>query len=507
MKENVAQSIQDAKERITRRLDGVRRAGDSGSPVFVAPKVCYEVGGRASGLAMGGIGAVQNFVKKIGLAAAIDKDLHLLKVHKPYHESDHVLNIAFNALCGGKVIEDIELMRKDESFLDSLGAATMPGASTAGDFCRRFATEDIEKLMDVFNAKRKEVWATQPESFFSVAKVDADGSLLSTTGETKQGMDISYKGTWGYHPLLVSLANTREPLFIANRSGNVASHQGAAAYFDKAIDLLTDAKFRKILLRGDTDFSLTAHFDRWDGQGVKFVFGYDARQGLIESAELFEDDDWERLQRRAIKEFDEAQRQRPENVKDAVIIQRGFARIELKSEDVLEFLYRPGKCAKDYRIVVVRKNLTTSEYGKPLFDHHRYFFYITNDDSLGMYDVVKESCERCNQENLIEQHKNGFHAFSTPLNTLEANWAWMVMTSLAWSLKAWMALTLSAADRAQAQEGDEADLLLRMEFRTFINAFMRIPAQLVKTGRRVIFRLLGWNPWQHAFFRFLDCLQ
>ena len=79
-----------------------------------------------------------------------------------------------------------------------------------------------------------------------------------------------------------------------------------------------------------------------------------------------------------------------------------------------------------------------------LFEEDRYFFYITNDDSLNMFEVVKQSCERCNQENIIEQLKNGVHAIRNPLNTLEANWAWMVMTLLAWSIKAWIALTLAS---------------------------------------------------------------
>ena len=94
-----------------------------------------------------------------------------------------------------------------------------------------------------------------------------DGTLTVTTGECKEGMDISYKGDWGYHPLIVSLANTGEVLSIMNRSGNRPSEEGAADEADSAIALCRQAGFRVIRLRGDTAFSQTEHLDRWHNAG------------------------------------------------------------------------------------------------------------------------------------------------------------------------------------------------------------------------------------------------
>ena len=204
-----------------------------------------------------------------------------LKRHLPYQESDHVLNIAYNALSGGTCMEDIELRRNDEVYLDALGAQRIPDPTTAGDFCRRFEEDDVESLMDTFNKVRLKVWRQQPDAFFEEAVLEADGTLAPTTGECKDGMDVAYDGTWGYHPLLISLANTAEPLYLVNRSGNRSSHEGAAKRFDQAIALCQRAGFDQILLRGDTDFSQTRYLDGWDDQGVGFIFGIDAMKNLV----------------------------------------------------------------------------------------------------------------------------------------------------------------------------------------------------------------------------------
>jgi hypothetical protein len=233
------------------------------------------MGERARAIAHGGLGAVIRLVALSGLVRRLDERLELLKVHRPYHESDHVLNIAYNVFCGGQTLDDLELRRNDEVFLEALGVEAIPDPTTAGDFCRRFQGADVVALMEAINETRLEVWKRQGAAFTQeTARIDSDGSLVPTTGECKEGMALSHKGVWGYHPLLISLANTAEPLFIVNRSGNRPSHEGAAEYLDKAIELCRRAGFADILLRGDTDFSQTQHLDRWADDEVRFIFGY-----------------------------------------------------------------------------------------------------------------------------------------------------------------------------------------------------------------------------------------
>ena len=278
-----AQSKAERKRRLVNRQRRIRyrlrdrRWGDQPRPMFAARNIQYELADRVRGLGPGGIGAMHLLAQRTGLVEAIDRRLHLLKVHLPYHESDHVLNIAYNLLAGGTCLEDLELWRNDEVYLDALAAQRIPDPTTAGDFCRRFEPQDVEILMNTINDVRVKVWRRQAPSFLAEAIIEGDGTMAETTGQCKQGMDINYQGQWGYHPLVISLANTAEPLYLVNRRGSRPSHEGAAARFDQAIALCRRAGFRRVLLRGDTDFTQARHLDGWHGAGVRFLFGLDAR--------------------------------------------------------------------------------------------------------------------------------------------------------------------------------------------------------------------------------------
>ena len=474
--------------------------------MYRAGTIVYEHSERVRGLASGGIGAMHRLAQHVGLVAAIDQHVEVLKVHLPYHESDHVLGIAYNVLCGGTCLQDIELRRQNEVYLDALGAQRIPDPTTAGDFCRRFDEAAVESLQTAINKTRVRVWRAQPATFFDEAVIDADGTLAETTGQCKEGMDIAYDGVWGYHPLVVSLANTGEPLYLVNRSGNRPSSEGAAARFDQARVLCQDAGFRRITFRGDTDFSQTEHLDRWDAAGVRFIFGYDARANLIREADALPAAAWTPLVRRPPDEVQTEPRRRPVNVKAAIIVERAFTTLRLEAEAVAEFPYQPIACAKAYRMVVVRKNISVEQGDQRLFDEIRYFFYLTNDHETAAADLVFLANDRCNQENLIDQLKHGVGAIRMPVDTLLSNWAYMVMAALAWTLKAWFALRLPTTGRWAARYAAEKTAVLRMEFKAFLHAFILIPVQVVRTSRRLVFRLLAWNPWQAVFLRGVDQL-
>ena len=506
MNTKIRQQIEGRKRRIARRLDKGDNRGCE-RPIMTASNIHYEIADRTRATANGGIGAMHLLVRKLELDQAIDRTLGLLKIHLPYHDSDHVLNVAFNLLAGGRCLEHLELLRSDEAYLDALGARRIPDPTTAGDFCRRFDAAAIFRLQAIFNATRLKVWRQQPKSFFAEAILDADGTMAETSGECKEGMDINYKGQWGYHPLVLSLANTGEPLFVVNRSGNRPSHEQAAFYFDRAIALCRRAGFQKIRLRGDTDFTQSEHLDRWDAANVRFVFGIDATKKLYTLAADLAKNAWKTLVRPAKHAVKTRPRRRPENVKQQVVEEREFKDIRQVKEHVAEFRYRPAKCKRDYRVVVVWKELEVHQGQKMLFDSARCFFYISNDWEKPAEEIVFEANGRCNQENLLAQLKGDVRSLTAPVDNLLSNWAYMVMGSLAWSLKAWAALMLPEEGRWQEKHREEKRKLLRMDFSTFRHAMMKVPAQILSTGRSIISRFLAWNPWQHVFFRLLDQLR
>jgi hypothetical protein len=476
-----------------RRID--KSKGICQSPAIRPTATKFELSEKTQAVSCGGVGMIMQIVKQLDLRKHINEAAPVFKLHLPYDEADHVLNIAMNLLAGGTCLDHIEHRRTDEAYLDALGAKRIPDPTTAGDFCRRFDEVAIMQLMQGINRARLKVWKQQPDSFLDQATIEADGTMVETYGEKKQGIGINYKGQWGYHPLIVTLAETQELLYIANRSGNRPSHENSATYFNSAIELCEEAGFRKIRLRGDTDFSSTEHLDRWDERGITFVLGYDANKTLVGIADVIPESTWKTLSREKPKAKNE--RAKRPNYKERIVIANGYENQILRGESYAEFDYRPVACNRSYRMVVVRKDIEVMRGQQSLFNKEKYFFYITNEtkQDVPAREVIHNGNQRCDQENTISQGK-ACGALSAPLDTLDSNWAYMVMASLAWTLKLWSGMLVRIKGNAGQRRVREAvrRKVIRMEFSTYLNTLMLIPAQVIRSSRQLKLRLLSYRP-------------
>ena len=252
------------KRRIMKRLDHTRDTMTF-EPQFAASNIHYEVSAKTGAISCGGIGAYSQAGEKHRLGRCHRPiACHLLKFHLLYQESDHVLNIAYNALCNGTCLQDIELRRNDENFLNALGTRRIPDPYHGR---RNFALlrAGAPAYIHRHRQRRASEGMGQAASLLFRVRQDRHGRHENRDNRRcKHGMDVSYDGLWCYHPLLLTLANTGEVLSVINRSGSRPSHEGAAAEADRAVQLCIKAGFRKIVLAPATHSSRRRHLDRWD---------------------------------------------------------------------------------------------------------------------------------------------------------------------------------------------------------------------------------------------------
>jgi hypothetical protein len=240
---------------------------------------------------------------------------------------------------------------------------------------------------------------------------------------------------------------------------------------------------------------------------VTFLFGIDAMPNLKAIAEDRPASDWAELQRPPQYTAKGKPRKRPEKVKDRIVRERGFKTLTRHCEDVTAVAYRPTACQRTYRLIIVRQTIRVEEGQARLFDEIRYRFYLTNDRKATPRALVFKANDRCDQENLIAQLKGGVHALRAAVDNLVSNWAYMVMTALAWNLKAWFALSVPEHPRHKEVHREQKRGLLRMEFKRFVNTMIMMPCQIVRGGHRLLYRLLSWNEWQGVFLRVVHALR
>ena len=477
-------ALAERKRRIASRIDPRQLPSGVGLPSEYGRRR-FAVTTRGNVTAFGGVALAAQLIDGMGLREEINASLSLLRRHRPYSEGDHVLSLALASFCGARALDDLDVLREDEGFLDAVGMQRMPDPTTSGDFLRRFTEEDVGHLMEAINRVRKRCWESLSKKQKEVATIDVDGTLVNTHGERKEGTDFNYKGGFGYAPLVVSLANTKEPLYIRNQPGNRPSNDGFVTEVEAAIETVLASGFKRVRVRGDRAYAVTRHFDGWSRRDIEFVFSMTMHERLNRLVAELPDTEWEPLIRKERGAKNRRRRARPKNVKRQCIVDRGYRTLRQETEQFAEITHRPSRCKNDYRLVVVRKTIAVIEGQLELENEVRYFGYITNAPkaALSARQIIRESNDRCDQENLIEQLKNGVAALTAPVGDLVSNWAWMVIAALPLSFKAWLSILHPDKD-ARTQ-------LRRMQYRRFLRTIVLVPVRVAKEARGLALKILG----------------
>jgi hypothetical protein len=455
---------------------GIKDAG----PVFTNPRLIVELDQRGETFAYGGLALAHELVGRLKLPALLDNNVKVFERHRPYHESDHILTHVYNLYVGGGAIEDIANLQGSKAFQNLVGAESVPDPSTAGDFLRRFDANDLGSFQSAIDQARAKVWKRLPRKQRLCLTVDMDSTIKEVYGQCKQGADFSYTGKWSYHPLVISTAETKECLRLLNRPGNSGSADGAAAALE---DCLRPASryFKKLRVRGDSAFYQHATIKVAEAYGAEFAFVMDTCPAVRNLAAALPEKAWRPFKAAPPpprkKMATVRRRRKRERLRRKKARERGYRTLSTVKEWVGEIRYTPSFAKKEYRVVVKRQLIEESHGQQALIRRHEYRFIITSNEHDCPAEVVRFAYGRCDQENTIEQLKNGIAAMRMPTGELLANAAFMLAAELAWNLRAW--LSLLALPKATGT----------WEWKRFRHAFVYVSAKVVRSARGAVARI------------------
>lgn len=450
------------------------------------PGLTLEEDSRGEMTHYGGLVLAQQFVRKFRVAQRIDESLSLLKRHVPYHESDHVLAMAYTLYTDGTCLEDQGVLQGSEAIRRLVGACRIPDPTTAGDFLRRFgAEEDVGDLRSVTDGIQDDVWghASRRERRLQRKQetgfVDMDGHIKGLYGVQKEGAEFSYDGRWSYHPLVISLAGTGECLRVVNRPGNMHSSEGAA---EELREVLPGVKrrFKDVIVRGDSDFDRSDVFRAAEAAGAYFAIcgkQHPNRKRLILKVA---DKDWKPYTPGSHRPGPRGPSRRGSTPdwRARRVEERGFRTLRATTQWVTEIPYQPSGMDRPLRMVV-RRVLVEEKNGQgALFEHYRYWVILTDLPKRHTpRQVVDLTYQRCDQENLIEQLGTGIAGWRMPVAEFWGNAAWLEIARLAWNLGKWI-----------AQLALEPEVV-RWEWKRFRRHFVYMAAKVIHEGRRTIVRI------------------
>lgn len=426
--------------------------------------------------ALGGLALASRLLSRLGAHQVFARHLKLLRVPKRYRDSDHVIAQILNLFAGGSCLEDLAQLQCSESIRRLLGAPSLPDPTTSGDFLRRFDRDQLAALDSAMEDLQRAAWKhSRGRRVLEQGIVDLDSHVHHVYGDKKGGTDFTYKGGFGYHPLIASLAGTGEVLRAINRPGNTPSAKGAADCLREIFPLL-ESRFRTVLVRGDSAFAQQSVYDACEEAGHFFAMVSAQQVNFTAIAEEITPSAWKPFHTKESRKGGETRKKR-KNVRRSRCRARKKRDMNLKRQWVAEVDYRPARSTSSYRLIVRKQKIQTAGRGGELFDEYRYRYVLSNlPKSVGTEAVVRLTYGRCDQEKVIEQLKNGVSAFRMPLGQEHANAAFLKIAAIAHNLKAWLAQIVLPEE------------CVRWEWKRFRHSFVYVAARVVRSARQVVVR-------------------
>jgi hypothetical protein len=462
---------------------------------FRHPKL--EVGLESSETtALGGLALAARLATRLRMPQSIDGHLSLLRSRRPFHESDHVLTHVYNLFAGGTALEDIADLQHSEPVRRLLGASRIPDPTTAGDFLRRFDEPAIRALDRAIDEIQELAWRRRDGvKKRELGVVDLDSHLHHVYGHQKEGADFTREGGFGFHPLVISLAETQECLRLVNRAGNVACSEGAASEISRLVPMLR-RRFKSVLVRGDSAFACQDIFDVCDQNGLSFAMVSGTQQNFAALADALAERSWNPFRAGEMAMSSERQtRRRGRDLRRKRARERGKRDLRLEKQWIAEIPYTPARSECSYRLIIRRQRIEESRQGE-LFELWRYRYVLSNlPHSVSTEEVVRQTYRRCDQENVIEQLQSGVAAMRMPTAGFQANWAYLVCARLAHNLKSWLAMLALPSE------------VMRWEWKRFRKAFVYVAARIVRSARQNLLRLADSHRFALALQRAIVRLQ
>ena len=443
---------------------------------------------------------MRNLVSKLDIASTIDSGVSVLKRHRPYFESDHVLNFVYNFLTGGEVINDIERLQEAEGLLRILGTERIPDPTTAGDFLVRFREKDIADFQKSLDVMQDRAFSLLEKKRKKTATIEQDSSIHQVYGEKKEGADYAYDNTYSYVAQYVTLAETGDVLHQDLREGSCYSTEGLSKILPGVFGRVKK-HFKHLRYRADSASYSNEIVKACEQSSVEFYISAKQTGKLMRAVQSIGEGEWKRFCSMNLKPATTKpavkKRKKRKNYKLSVQNRRKPHRQRRGKIEIASFLYQPVGWDKPYRFVVKRTEVI-DEHGQQYLEEglckYIYHIVVTSNTQASDTRAMHIAQGRSNQENLIKDFKYGLGLSHVPTGFFLANRTYFKIAALAWNIKTWMLNLLCIGDGSV------------LRFKRFLYLWIHHACIVSKTGQDTVVLRMDRGEYYSRYSKAIDAI-